>query len=566
MAIRSSSISARERLRLCLAVALAAASATCASRPEARPILAPSSPRATRPAVQVTGRTLYVDQQIAEESCTVYEVESRGCGPGAATAYRDPHHALQAAQPGDTVVIRSGTFNRQLVLARSGAPGAPITIQAFSGETVRLTGIADDPALLLQNVSHVVIQGLTVTDSQGFGRLEEATHVVIRNNHFSGALATGTRGGLKLVRSHSNRILDNRFERGNDSLVIQESDRNLVAGNSFVRGRHSLISIRCGNFNVVRGNTLSNERQKAMEIYDCEGVSDAPVRLDATRRNLVEGNRFTLTREAARPHEYNGIQYAGQLGIVRRNVFQDNRGGALVFQVYAREALHNYGHRVYHNTFLANRCYAVASTGRGGDFGDIRVEHNVFYRNVDCAGRPEQTRGAGGVAFRDNAVLKPEEDPRFADEGGGDLRPQPDSPLVDAAGFLTTSTAAGSGVELRVSDARYFYDGHGIEGEQGDLIQLAGQRERAHVVHIDFATGTLRLDRPLAWRKGQGVALAYEGKAPDMGAFELQAGAGAALLFRPSGYDPRIRSSSERPRSSSIASPAAPRGSPSTSR
>jgi len=49
------------------------------------------------------------------------------------------------------------------------------------------------------------------------------------------------------------------------------------------------------------------------------------------------------------------------------------------------------------------------------------------------------------------------------------------------------------------------------------VLQLGGQRERARVVRIDLATGPLTLDRPLPWRRGQGVALAYEGRAPDPG-------------------------------------------------
>jgi parallel beta-helix repeat protein len=393
---------------------------------------------------------------------------------------------------------------------------------------VTLTGITDKPAILVRNASHIVIEGLVVRDVQGWGRLEDATHVVIRGNRFSEAQARGSRGGLKLVRSHLNQITGNRFERGTDSIVVQESDRNVISGNEFTFARHSLLSIRCGSFNVIRGNRFRNERQKAVEIYDCQGVSDAPVRLDATRRNLVEGNRFLLTRGPSQPHKYNGIQYAGQLGIVRRNLFHDVRGGGLAFQVYPQEALHNYGHRVYHNTFVANQCYAVsgsAGTARGAVFADNLVEHNLFHRNLDCAGAPQQTgvREPRAVGLRHNTELAPEEDPGFVNPPAGDFGLRPGSRLVDTAGFLTTAAADGSGTSLPVADPKYFYDGHGIPGEEGDLIQLQGGPERARVVRVDLAAGTLTLDRPLTWRRGQGVGLAYEGRAPDPGAFEAGA-------------------------------------------
>ena len=57
--------------------------------------------------------------------------------------------------------------------------------------------------------------------------------------------------------------------------------RQLLEDNVFYRGRHSLLSVRCGDFNVFRGNRFDNPDQKSAEIYDCEGVSDAPYELDA---------------------------------------------------------------------------------------------------------------------------------------------------------------------------------------------------------------------------------------------------------------------------------------------
>lgn len=488
---------------------------------------APGALARPRPEAGISVWTLYVDHQLLRPSCDDYAPERRACGGGAGTAYRTLEDASRAAMPGTQVVVREGAFTRPFAPARSGTPGAFVVYRSHPGETVTFTGIAEEPALLIKDRAYLAFVGFTVTDVGSWGRLENAEWITIRGNRFTAARDRGTRGGLKLVRSHHTVIVDNAFEEGNDNLVVQESDRNLVQGNVFRRGRHSLLSIRCGSLNVVRGNWFSNERQKAAEVYDCEGVSDAPVRLDATRRNLFEDNVFALTRGAGQPHRYNGIQYAGQFGIVRRNVFHDNHGGGLRFHVYPQEALHNYGHRVYRNTFFMNRCFAVSSSaGRGAHFGDTVLDGNLFYRNTGCAGQPAQTgvENAAAVVLRHNALLDAAAASPFRDAEARDLRLRPGVALVDAGGFLARTMASGSGTALAVDDAKWFFlDSAGVDPAGGDLVQLEGDTARARIVGIDYITGVLTLDRPLTFTAGQGLALAYEGRAPDMGAYEFTA-------------------------------------------
>jgi hypothetical protein len=286
------------------------------------------------------------------------------------------------------------------------------------------------------------------------------------------------------------------------------------------------LSIRCGNLNVIRTNQFYNERQKAGEVYDCEGVSDAPFRLDATKRNLLEGNLFLLTRGAGDPYRYNGLQYSGQLGIVRKNVFYDNQGGALRFHVYAREALQNYGHRVYQNTFYLNRCFAISSsTGAGGRFGDIMVVGNILYKNTDCGGADQQVglENTAAVVLRWNAAPAPRDPSPFRDEDRLDLRLRPGTVYVDGGSFVAHTVRAGEGTAMPLDDVKwFFFDPAGIEAPAGDVIQLDGGAQ-ARIRDVDYVARVLTLDRPLRWTKGQGVALPFAGQAPDMGAYELVA-------------------------------------------
>jgi hypothetical protein len=462
---------------------------------------------------------IFVDSQIRAESCRDYDPKSRSCGGGDQLAYRRLNQASVAAAPGSEVLVRQAVIRKQFKPASSGAEGLPIHFHPYGSEKVVFTDI-DAPALFLLDRDYLIIEGFHVKDSLGWGRLENAHYNLLRNNQFNRALARGTTGGLKITYSHYNQIEGNRFEHANDSLVIQASDRNLIQDNAFEWARHSLLSLRCGNYNVIRGNSFHNERQKAMEVYDCEAISDAPYRLDATKRNLIERNHFTYTRGSSQAHRYNAIQFSGQYSIARQNIFMHNRGGGINISVYADEALHNYGHRIYANTFYANRCYAFNSSSRGGKrVGGYMMLNNLFYKNVDCRGRGRQLDNPWGDLDEGlNAIV--EEDPKFVFAEPGDLRLRGDSPWVDKGHFLTQVRSSGQGRKLPVEDATFFFDGAGVPGVMGDQIQLQFGEQIARVVEIDISSHTLVLDKALSWSEGEGVSLPFHGDSPDMGAFE----------------------------------------------
>ncbi|MFO1295041.1 MAG: right-handed parallel beta-helix repeat-containing protein [Rubrivivax sp.] len=466
--------------------------------------------------------TLYADNSLGADCASTYDATGRKCGSGSAAGYRTLAAALAAAQAGDVVRVRGGTWSERLVPTRSGTAAAPITIAAQAGETPTLSGISD-VAIYLANVNYLVIDGLAVDNSVGWARIDNSSHNVLRNLHLTRATAGGTTGGVKFANNATyNKLLDSVLNDGNDDVTIQQSDHNLVAGNTITEGRHSIFSLRCGNYNVLRNNTFTNTEQKIGEIYDCEGTSDAPIIYDATKHNLVDGNRFTYTHASSKDYDYNGIQYAGQNGIVRRNVFYDNQGGGINFQVYSNESLYNYGNRVYNNTFYNNHCYGIAASGSAtsSQYRDNRVRDNLLYLNVGCAGEASQTGigNSGAVILDNNAIVTTA--PPFVNETTRDLHLQPGSSLVDTGAFATTATAAGSGTSLAVADASWFYDGYQIAGELGDQVQLDGQAQAARVVAINYATNTLTLDTSLSWSAGQGLHLAYSGGKPDPGAYE----------------------------------------------
>jgi hypothetical protein len=467
--------------------------------------------------------TLFVDLTLPS-ACTNYDSATRNCGNGNGRAFNNLDAGLGATVAGDTLFLRSGTYG-QLVVQNSGTTGNPIVVEAFSGEVAAIRD-SGDVGLWVVGKSNVTIRNLVVTRVLGFGRLQDSTRIAIDGVQFSDITGSGTTGSLKFVRTTESVVSNSSFEGGSDLLLLQDdSNRNIIQTSVFGRAAHSLISIRCSSNNVIRRNEFDNPDQKSMEVYDCEGISDAPVRLDDSSRNLIELNRFYGTAPSSEPHRYNAIQHGGQWTIVRHNVFADNLGGGVNYQYYSDESLYVYGNRLYNNTFYNNRCFAIiGQNGPSNRFYDNRVKNNLLYLNSSCSG------GGGQVSIENSSLVilsgnsQVNSDPGFVSASTQNFELVEDSQQIDAGEFVTTAIGSESGVVLTVADASWFYDGFNISGESGDDIRIENTTASARIVSVDYASNTIHLGSALDWNNGDGVHVIYNGSAPDVGAFEAGLG------------------------------------------
>ncbi len=106
--------------------------------------------------------TLYVDGTLSSDCLGGYDPVARACGAGSDQAYATLAAVAAAAQPGDEVLLREGTFTEPLSPSVSGTATDPITFKSHDGETATLSGISS-PAIQVLNQSHLVIEGLAVT-------------------------------------------------------------------------------------------------------------------------------------------------------------------------------------------------------------------------------------------------------------------------------------------------------------------------------------------------------------------------------------------------------------------
>ncbi len=485
----------------------------------------------------VLSRELYTDLQLSATCPGNYNPTTRTCGGiGDKDGYNSLNSAVSTLQPGDILFLRQGNYS-QLNIATSGTVDSPITIQGYPGEAAVITNNGSQVGLWLKNRHDIIIDGLEVRNIEGHGRLEESSRITISNTLFTQSQSSGTTGSLKLVRSMYNRISNCTFTDSNsDSVVIQDnSDYNIFEGNIFNRAEHSLMSIRCSNYNIIRNNDFENPDQKAIEIYDCEGVSDAPFRLDSTKHNLFENNRVTETKASDRNYRYNAIQHGAQYTIVRKNVFRNCSGGGVNYQYYSDESLYVYGNRLYNNTFYNNSCYGIiGNSGSSSRYYDNRVVNNLLYQNKTCSGSATQIHISDPDAVILDHNLLATTDPGFVDAAAHNFSLTTNSPHLDTGTFITRANGSGNGTTITVHDAAVFFDGFGIPGENGDIIQFEGSQDTVDIVAVNYQSNTLTLGTAIAWTDSQGIHLKYSGSAPDPGAFEK--GLTGSVISAPTGF------------------------------
>lgn len=572
---------------LYLSILLTTSLLTCVT--QAKPIPVPSIDKLLNKFnLSAFTQFVFVDSSL-NQSCQRYDPKTRLCGTGNQVAVQKLSDATKMAKPGYLFLIRQGNYNQALHVEQSGNAKAYIGFSAYQNEKVQIQGVnsidqgQEYGAIWLDQASYILINGLTVTDSIGFGRFLNAHHNIFSNNNFTGSTIYNNgknkskRGGLYIAFSHHNQIVNNNFQKGTDLLSLVHSNYNRVEGNTMNLAGHDVWNIKCGSFNIIRGNVFSNKNQKLGSVFDCEpgtmswhgnGRFKQPQAvLDASQFNLIEHNVF---KDAVRYYSTsggNGIQYAGQNGIVRFNVFYHTNVGFSLAS-YRSEASYNYGNRIYHNTFHDNWCVGIAVGSWIKKFENNQFFNNIlwnnqglgaskcseqnakqilfrrkegdqwFVRNNIASDKGDQVIGLWGngrqmsvydfegsfvsVQFKETLA----EDPLFVDQDKNNYHLSASSPMINAGVHLSKIVSpSGEGQKVEVQDSLFFYDGANIKNQSGDRIVIRSSENKslqfATILKINRKLNLLTLDKKVSWKKGDLISLPYQGDQPDIGAFEF---------------------------------------------
>ncbi len=503
---------------------------------------------------------------VAPVMGTDYFVAPSGddAGPGTATRpWETLAKANEAVRPGDAVVFRDGVYAGIISPSASGRSDEQQVI--YRSENRRGAVLVGQPAaryiVNLTGKRFITVDGFKMLPREhGFGRVEGCDHITIQNCHLEHS--TQIYCPLEFINSHRNRLLDNRLVRcisrtrygkiHGDMCHFIDSSYNVIEGNDFARIGHSPLRIWATSphgtgWNVIRGNCFHNGWGRNFEMFNLD-------------RSLFEANIVADAFNGASSADADGKVFLAD-GIFRRCLICDNWDSPLASNSYidrnttGEVPLELSNTRIYNNTFVNNPVYVWRLDGRGGnpiranqfvnnlfcrngytgDFdtlvlgngcgADNDFSHNLFYgEKPGQAGiRLGNKRYTAEVLNQELAIRcqnNRDADPRLLSLNDRCFALDEGSPARDAGRILTRTIDAGTGNEMRVLDARWFYDGFGIEGEQGDLIVAGKEKSPARVLKADIENNILVLDRDLQWEGDVPVSLPYAGTKPDIGAFE----------------------------------------------
>lgn len=456
--------------------------------------------------------------------------------------------ANATVEAGQTVYIKEGHYtDAGISPAVTGTAANPITYQAFEDDVVVIEEVT--LGIDMNDKNFVTISGIQFTNVDGFYRILGGTNNTITNCTFKYMRTLGQwGGGVFEESSQSNLVTHSWFEKwgqqdtedegslldfGDEADATDFTWYNRVEFCTLIHGGHDLINLRSGH-NIIRSNYLRNDASSFMNDLGNRGIiSHTSSALGGW--NLIEGNRIAWSAPSVDSPENNaGINLRTDNNIVRGNLLYENSGAGISIDSGNADSIGS-TNAIYHNVFYRNgllgtdNAHVILQNWGSG----FVIVSNAFKNNIFRSADNIFDVSGTGVSINNQFVAGNLEsgDPLFEDvttsydsedQNLPDLSLQSGSPARDAGVFLCAITSAsGSGTSFVVDNPHYFQDGWG--GITADSIQLEGQTTTVLITDIDYETRTITFTPSLTWTQGDGVALPFNGIAPDQGAFELSA-------------------------------------------
>lgn len=293
------------------------------------------------------------------------------------------NYGLSRMKGGDTLLVKSGTYNETLYIASglSGTESQPTVIKAYPGSmpVVRGTGFNTGRAKII-DCSYLVFDGIGVTNMNQGIYIESSSHITIQD-------CTVFEIGQEGIHVHGN----SEYITIEDC-IVHDTGKGSANGEGIYVGTGSAGPLDNTHHVTIRNNTVYNT---STDDYGGEAIELKP----GTHDCVIEGNLIYNSRAIGNygaiqiSESHNGVQAwnSNPNHIVRNNILHDTGTaihagtGCLVYNnvIYALDpgaygvlvnnrANDSHTRRIYHNTIDALPSSAYKSLG-----GSVDLQNNV---------------------------------------------------------------------------------------------------------------------------------------------------------------------------------------------
>jgi parallel beta-helix repeat protein len=183
------------------------------------------------------------------------------------TNYPTIQKAIDAAIPGDTIYVLSGTYQEKVIVNK--------TINLVGEDKINtiIDGMQQPGNVIYLKASWVSVTGFTITQGEG------GVHVFSgQNNTISGNLFVDNGFGVILEGSHENNVINNNMTSMMYSIFLTSSTSNQIEGNAITNNGDDAIFLTSSSHNDLIDNEIYNN-------FDIDGI-----RLSSSNNNDILNN------------------------------------------------------------------------------------------------------------------------------------------------------------------------------------------------------------------------------------------------------------------------------------
>jgi len=237
--------------------------------------------------------------------------------------YSTIQEAINAASPGDTIIVGEGTYYENLVVNVSG-----IVLRSEMGAEKTIIDGNSTGTVVEISADNVTIEGFTIRGGNTGLYIHSSNNTLHENN-----IVNNNYDGIYLYYSSNNTIYGNNItNNGDDGIFLRGSSSNVISGNN-ITNNYAGIHLYSSSNNTISGSKIANNKRGIYLYYSSS--------------NVISGNNITNNVDA-------GIDFSDSSNntIVGNNITNNDGNGIYLYYssnntIYGNNIANNYGHGVY---------------------------------------------------------------------------------------------------------------------------------------------------------------------------------------------------------------------------